>query len=362
MNGIALIDHVGKKAGLDHYDLSLARALIKLQVNVEVFSNFESDETFVHKHFSFSFSRKLIRLPFFLFKYLTAIRTTKSKKVNIVMQHMFHFSIIDLMTLKLVKINNLKSCIIVHDVESLVLSGRNFIEKCIEVTDHVVVHNSFIEEELRKKTNNKSNGKVTVIPHGHYFDVIRKVTREEALKKLNLDPSKKYVLFFGMIKKSKGLDVLIDALENVSEEIHLLIAGRPRDVSEEECRNMTRHLKGRVHLFLEYISNDQRNLIFSATDVLVIPYRKVYQSGVLIMGMSYGIPVIASDIEPNRIIVKESNGILFKSGDSADLANRLNALFADDEKGRAIGKSGHEYLEKFHDWNLIGKKFKNIIS
>jgi D-inositol-3-phosphate glycosyltransferase len=107
---------------------------------------------------------------------------------------------------------------------------------------------------------------------------------------------------------------------------------------------------------IRYIPTSEVPAYYSAADVVVLPYRKIYQSGVLLMAMSYGKPVVASDIEGmTEIITDGVNGYLFVSGDAQSLSAKLVEVLSKVEESRDVGRRGLLYAEEHHDWNKIGR-------
>jgi len=81
---------------------------------------------------------------------------------------------------------------------------------------------------------------------------------------------------------------------------------------------------GRIILRADFIPDEETEVYFKAADVLVLPYRHVYQSGVLFLGHSFGLPVLAADVGSLKDdIVEGRNGFVFKPEDPVDLARVL---------------------------------------
>ena len=198
-----------------------------------------------------------------------------------------------------------------------------------------------------------------LIPHGNFIDLRINSTREEAGKYFNLNPEKKYLLFFGMIKKSKGLEVLLNAMIYINPDIDLIIAGRTRDVAFEVYnKDIERmNLSKRVHTFIRYITNEERKMFFKLSDIVVIPYNRIYESGVSIMAMSYNIPVVASDLPANTKLLDNNRGVLFKTGNSSDLADQINSLIADPTRLKSISQNAYDYIATNHSWEKISDQY-----
>src|SRR2546423_14059917 len=88
---LSIIDPVGKKAGLDHYDLSLARRLKNKGCQIKVYSNFDNNEyPLIKNHFEFTFANGPVRLIKLLIEYFSALRFAKADKTEIIILHIFH--------------------------------------------------------------------------------------------------------------------------------------------------------------------------------------------------------------------------------------------------------------------------------
>ena len=117
----------------------------------------------------------------------------------------------------------------------------------------------------------------------------------------------------------------------------------------------------RIKIFPGYVSANLRNELFQMADAIVLPYRKVFQSGVMLMGMSYGKAVIASDLLPNKEIINDGvNGYLFKSNDEASLSSVINKAMGDDVMRQEMGKAGKKYVSTNHNWDLIASKWLTL--
>ena len=121
---------------------------------------------------------------------------------------------------------------------------------------------------------------------------------------------------------------------------------------------LIRKLGIRDHLVLHsrFIPHEEVASYYAAADVVVLPYRRIYQSGVVLMAMSYRRPVVVSDLPGMTEIVRDGeNGFVFASGSSAQLAKRLVEILGDDESRARVAAAGFEYVSREHDWSRIGQ-------
>jgi D-inositol-3-phosphate glycosyltransferase len=208
------------------------------------------------------------------------------------------------------------------------------------IVDHVFVHTLSMKRELVEAFD-VAEHKVTVVPFG-LNDVIpaSSATRSIAKQKLGFDSEQRILLFFGNIAPYKGLEDLVRALADLVREdgrFTLVIAGRVKDGScqpyWEEIEKLIEQLGLSKHVRKEirYIPDEDVGLLFRASDVSVLPYRRVYQSGVLALSYAQGVPVIAADVGSLRQDVREGEtGLIFRSGDVVDLDAKIRMYFASD--------------------------------
>lgn len=360
---IAIVDPVGCKAGLDHYDRELAASLRKQGFSVDIYSNFsDTDEEL--RVFPFRFWRNPLLIPTLYLIYRRLIARCVATNIRTIICHLFHANKIDLWFLKRCKQFNLYTIVILHDVESHLSKSNNdqSLAECLDLASQIIVHSQYSRTELVAKFTSKFEVNTVTIPHGHFLSLPTRTSRIEAYKKLKLNPNKKYVLFFGMIKPTKGLDVLIKAMKDQNAD--LIIAGRLRKQSFDEFEQLIseNNLRDRVHRFVRYISNDERDLFFKVADLIVLPYEKVYQSGVLLMAMSYGLPVVVSDLLPFREIVQHKiNGLVFKKGDVGDLSEKIMEALLKTEETESRAKRAHDDMKTNHSWDDFADKVKGMI-
>jgi glycosyltransferase involved in cell wall biosynthesis len=184
----------------------------------------------------------------------------------------------------------------------------------------------------------------------------------EARRALGIGETKKVILFFGQIKEVKGIDLLIEALPAIASEVPealLVIAGRPwkTEFSRYAILIDTMGVRDRCLVHLEYVPDDQVPQYYAAADVVVLPYRRIYQSGVILLAMSYGKVVVASDLPGMReVVVDGENGYLFARESKDALAKTLVRALQGHRERAEIEARALEYVRRCHYWNQIGVK------
>ncbi len=168
-----------------------------------------------------------------------------------------------------------------------------FVNSC----DAFVVMSKSVEDDLRKFDTTKPS---TFIPHPVYDIFGKTVSKEEALKKLNLNPADKHILFFGFIRKYKGLDLLLKALgkiKNQKSNIKLLIAGEFYDNKEEYLQLIKENgLENNVIIRSDFIPSEEVKYYFCAADIVVQPYHTATQSGVTQIAYHFARPMLVTNV------------------------------------------------------------------
>ena len=115
---------------------------------------------------------------------------------------------------------------------------------------------------------------------------------------------------------------------------------------------------GRILLRAGYIPDEETEVYFKAADVLVLPYRHIYQSGVLFLGYSFGLPVLAADVGALKDeIVEGKTGFIFRPEDPADLARTIDRYFASDLFANITSRRQviRDFATERHSWDVVGR-------
>jgi glycosyltransferase involved in cell wall biosynthesis len=215
--------------------------------------------------------------------------------------------------------------------------------------------------------------KVSVIPFGINNTVPNTpLSTAEARRQLGVSPGDKTLLFFGNIAPYKGLDCLIAAFGEVANrcrDYRLIIAGRPKRCEEYWNRiqqTISRSVVAdRIIQRIEYIPDAQTELYFKAADVLVLPYSHVFQSGVLFLGYSFGLPVLAADVGSlKEEIIEGETGFVFAPKDSGDLEKTIRKYF-ESNMYRKLGERRAQirsYASERYSWGKVASITTKVYS
>lgn len=143
----------------------------------------------------------------------------------------------------------------------------------------------------------RPDARYTVLPHPLYSHFGEKLKREEAERRLGLKPGCKNILFFGLIRKYKGLDILLKAFAGLGEDYQLIIAGEPYG-DFAPYQELIDGIAGnsRIKVIPSYIRDSEVKQYFSAADVTVLPYRSATQSGISSISYHFEVPMIVTAV------------------------------------------------------------------
>lgn len=208
--------------------------------------------------------------------------------------------------------------------------------------DRVVALSNQVKSDIIRKY---PRVKVKTLHHPVYEHFGDAVSKDSAIDYLSLQKDKKYLLFFGLIRPYKGLDLAIKGLKLLPEDFHLVIAGESyEDFSKYEKLIKECSVEKRVHCFQKYIPDDEVKYFFSLADACVLPYRSATQSGVIAIAKHFNTPVFSTDVGGlSEFIEDGKNGVLIENQDEELLAKKILMAFENDE------------LEEFRK-NLISEK------
>ena len=201
----------------------------------------------------------------------------------------------------------------------------------------------------------KPDASVLKLFHPLYDHFGSKMNKVEAMKHLNLDPGKKAILFFGLIREYKGLDVLLQAFSKLDDSYQLVIAGEAYGGFDSYQKIIDASPnRERIHLFNHYIEDAKVPLFFSAADVLVLPYRSATQSGVTAIAYHFEVPVISTDVGGLKEMIRNGEtGIVVAGCEPELIANGIRDFFEKNLKGKF---SSHIVEKKME---LSWKKFSD---
>ena len=371
---VAIIDPLGAHGSSHHfYSFGQALGLLKNDVDLSLYTNNETSSPEINGLKFFTFYKDIFKSKFKFFNGIKWIIGTifsvfhaRSSGISIFHFHIFYTNILVLFNLLFVKVLFGQVVLTVHDVSSFSNSSNSsIIERLIyKFTDRIITHNKFSKSEILNLNANFTSF-ISIIPHGNYIPFINiQYDKEKSKEQLGIPNNRRVLLFFGMIKKEKGLEVLLSALNAVvkqNPDILLVIAGRvwKNNFSVYQKIIDENNLSEYIQLHTKFIPQEDVEHYYCASDLVILPYKKIYQSGVLMMTLSYERPALVSDLPPLKEIISDNeNGFLFKTENVSDLTVKLNSILCNEELMEAVRVKGAELINTKYDWSEIGRQTK----
>jgi D-inositol-3-phosphate glycosyltransferase len=254
--------------------------------------------------------------------------------------------------------------------------------KVIAVTDNVIPHEKRAGDTSFTKYFIKScNGFVTMskavlsdlekftnsvhkkfLLHPLYTSFGEIVEKKEARKKLNLNPDEKTVLFFGLIRHYKGLDLLLEAMGDARVKemnIKLLVAGEFYEDKKPYSDIIEKNnLQNSVILCDAFIPNEEVKYYFSAADLLTLPYRNATQSGVTQVAFHFEKPVVVTNVGGlSEIIPHNKCGYVVESNPKA-ITDAMVDYFTNNRQPAMSAAMKEE--KKKYDWSIFSNEIVNL--
>ena len=232
----------------------------------------------------------------------------------------------------------------------------------------IIVHSDYLKRMLVKRFGVPA-GKISIVPHGNFDNYLpeQPVGRAAARQALDLPQEAHVMLFFGIIREYKGLDLLLQAFEQATRDnphLHLVIAGSALNEALKE--KYARQIAGmaareRVLYHAEFIPNERVALYFEATDAVLLPYRNIYHSGVLHLAYSFARPIIATRVgDFPEAIEPGKSGLLVQTIDAAALQRAIQEAFRDPEALAEMGRYARRLSETQYSWDNVARLTRQV--
>jgi glycosyltransferase involved in cell wall biosynthesis len=193
--------------------------------------------------------------------------------------------------------------------------------------DGFMVLSEFVKKDLQTLY---PNAKYCLQAHPLYNHFGEKQDKKTACKTLNLNPDKKTLLFFGMIRDYKGLDWLLQAMSFLDNSYQLVVAGESYDDFEKYQQIIDVSLaKDRIRVFNQYIDDEDVPILFSAADAIVLPYKSATQSGVIPVAYHFEVPIVATDVGSLKDTVETAGTGIICLPQIESIAEGIQKLFSE---------------------------------
>jgi glycosyltransferase involved in cell wall biosynthesis len=273
---------------------------------------------------------------------------------------------IDLWFVRLCRRRGSKIVLTVHDILPHD-TGEAFKEACFsfyQIVDGIICHSDSIRTRLGAEFSVPEE-KIAVIPHGPFFYDLPATASEQTLHSFDLEQGKLLVLWQGIIFPYKGIDLLLNAWQQVeanNEDVCLLIVGTGSpELSGQVREQISRLGLTRVKLHLRFVSTEELVALYRAADIVVYPYRAITTSGALATGLALGKTIVASDLPVFReLLADHDNALLVDPQNSVALAAALTGLFRDATLRQRLAASVRAMDFGDQSWLSIAKKTRDF--
>lgn len=354
---VLMIDSSIEKDGND-YALHLCKALKNAGINVGlvVIEDYINNGTADYPLFLLAPSKAKnigkVKKFFKYYNYLLGIyKLIRQEKYDVIHFQFFRRRRIESLYFSMLKLLGIKLAHTVHDVTPL---NESKIDHLFNLLVYKSADILFVHSNTNKKTLaqliNLDEEKIKVVHHGDFDTYIpdRIISKSEARNFFGLSQEQNVILFFGAIKEYKGLDILLNSLSFAAMKINklvLIIAGMAGDA---ETRSLVLQYKDiisklpqeiKVIFHDEFIPNAEVAKYFIASDVVVLPYRRITHSGIPHIAYSFGRPVIATNVGDFEEIIEEGkSGFVLSSNSKENLSEKIIQAFSDRQKLEEMGK------------------------
>jgi glycosyltransferase involved in cell wall biosynthesis len=368
-----------------HYAFGLAMALAERGVYLDVIGSDEEDSPEFHnsrnlRFFNFrsgygsnlGFFQKLSRVFGYYVKLTKYVADPRSKILHILWN--YKLELFDRTILMLYyKVLGKKVVLTAHNVNQARRDAtdswlnRTTLKIQYRLCDHIFVHTLKMKEELRRDFG-VGESAVTVIryPVNNALPETG-ITAVEAKRRLGLGEDEKAILFFGRIRPYKGIELLLDSFRilvtDEQAKYRLIIAGEPKKGSEQYLDEIQYSInrnfdQEQVIQKIQFIPDDEMELYLKAADILVLPYKEIFQSGILFLAYSFGLPVVATDVGSfGEDVIEGRTGFLCKPGDPVELAKAIRTYFTSDlYKHLEIRRQEiRDHVNATHSWRAVAE-------
>lgn len=365
---ILLIDQITKMNYKYTFPLANALTIAKIDVHMVIDQKEEKENCLCERTRLFNTDEKGIskfqKLKNYIHSYRKIGDMLKNEHIDIMHTEWYIFSPIDFLFLNRYKHKyQLRYVATVHDI--LPFNEKRydkfFHKKLYQLADKIILQAPANVQRFAEIFP-ESASKVRMIPHGHMIDYVQCENKKLSREKLGIPQDKIVFLFFGQIKKVKGVDILLKTILKLKEKYpnaYTVIAGSVWKFDFSECQEIINknNLDGCLKTDIRYIPDEEVKYFYSAADVCVLPYTDVYQSGVIQLAYGYQKAVVSTTLPAFTQFVKENEtGFLAAPGDVESLEKAMERAIESETRLEEFGKAGYEKVKRELKWDDIANR------
>jgi glycosyltransferase involved in cell wall biosynthesis len=222
----------------------------------------------------------------------------------------------------------------------------------LRAVDAVVVHSQAGAARVVEEAGVPAE-RVHVVPHGAFTHLTRTPAGPlpDALRGLE---GRRVVLFFGLVRPYKGVDLLVESLAGTPGDVVLLVVGMPRmPLAPLERRAAELGVADRVRFVPQFVPDTDVAVYFERADLVVLPYREIEQSGVLYTALAFGKPLLLSAVGGFPEIAKRGAARLVEPGSVESLRAGMTGLLDDEPGRRVLSQAALALASGEHSWERV---------
>ena len=213
------------------------------------------------------------------------------------------------------------------------------------------------------KSLDKQDKPKCFVPHPLYDHFGEIMDRNEAIKHLNLDANYHYMLFFGLVRAYKGLDLLIDAFADErlrNYTVKLIVAGEFYDDPKPYLEKIEKHnLQDCIIIVNQYISDDDVKYYFNASDIVVQPYKSATQSGVTQVAYHFEKPILVTNVGGLGEIIPNGKVVYVVERNPSSIADALVDFYENNRFDAFV--EGVKEEKKKYQWSNMTNAMKKLL-
>jgi len=240
------------------------------------------------------------------------------------------------------------------------LFDKFFMKIIFNLADYLLVHSKSAVREIKKITSNR-NIIHAFLPIFNFFSTNKTQTDIASIKN-NLNLRENVILFFGIVRKYKGLIYLIKALPEVIKQIDtdLLIVGEFWDNKQKYIDLIYKlGIENNIKIIDKYIPNEEVGKYFQKADLIVLPYISGSQSGIIQIAYAFNKPVITTDVSGySEAVIDEETGFVVQPKNYEELAQKILKFFKLKDRSKFVRNIEKE--KKKNSWENYIKLLLHI--
>lgn len=224
--------------------------------------------------------------------------------------------------------------------------------RLLDKMDAVVVHSEHGRQRLIAELELEP-ARVHVIPHGA-FDYLTRLPQERPLPAELAAVEGPVVLFFGLLRPYKGVDLLIEAFHDI-DGAELWVVGMPR-MPLEPLQELASEIRGRVRFVPRFVDDAEIAAYFRRADLVALPYREIDQSGVLYTALAFGKPIVVADVGGFTELAAEGAARAVSPNAPVELAAAIQELLDDAAARERLAARARAAADGRYSWDSIAQR------